>query len=95
MPEVEMNVDESRKRPRNDNEDAMEEDVPTTSDPLSKNVVIEPRLNKKKAKIDPMSLQKMFDKTRDKDGNIRLGMVQKLQKKNKKKQRKLGKHLLV
>jgi predicted SPOUT superfamily RNA methylase MTH1 len=55
--------------------------------------VIEPRL-KKMVKLDPMSLQSMFDKTRDKEGNIRLGMVNKINKKNKKKQRKMGKNLI-
>ncbi|KAI6192176.1 CP-type G domain-containing protein [Aphelenchoides bicaudatus] len=88
MPEGEMNVDAPKKRPRNDDE-AMEDDTPTESNPLNEDVVIQPRLKKKKPKIDPMSLQRMFDKTRDKDGNIRLGRVQKMHKLNRKKQRKL------
>jgi hypothetical protein len=79
-----MSVDKSVEQ----NDDVMEEDVPAPSEPLSKNVVIEPKF--KIPKINPISLQKFFDKTRDREGNIRLSCVNKMYKKSKKKQRKLG-----
>lgn len=68
----------------------MEED--TSSNGLDKNVIIQPK--SKMPKIDPISIQKMYDKTRDNDGNIRLSCVRKLYKKNKKKERKMCKFLI-
>lgn len=93
LPEAEMNVDQP-KRPllnvqnEDDQDDAMEEDEPSSSDPLNKDVVIQPKL--KLPKINPVKLQKYFDKTRGHDGNISLNRVNKLIKKQKKKQRKLS-----
>jgi hypothetical protein len=47
----------------------------------------------KMQKISPVDIQSFMDKARGQDGNIRLGYVKKLYKKNKKKQNKLGKLL--
>lgn len=89
MPEGEMDVDRSLRRLQNKEEDAMEEeDTSSSNNPLGENIVIQPKF--KMPKIDPIKLQKLHDKARDKDGNIRLGRVQKLYKKSLKKQRKLG-----
>jgi hypothetical protein len=73
-------------------EEAMEEDAPTSSKGLNENIVIQPKI--KMPKINPISIQKMYDKTRDKDGNIRLSCVKKLYKKHKKKERKMCKFLI-
>lgn len=85
-----MSVDNVQKRKHND-DDAMEEDATETNDILKKDVVVEPKL--KMPKISQISLQKMFDKTRDQDGNIRLSVVNKIVKHKKKKQRKMGKFI--
>lgn len=83
LPDDEMVTDV---QPLQEDPNAMDDEVekkPSTGD-----IVVEPKL--RLPKINPTSLQRLYDKTRGSDGNVSLNCANKLFKKNKKRLRKMG-----